>query len=104
MMGAAARFGFRIDRSRGTPGFSGKPLPIAACLRSRAVVTFLAIWMLINLATGLLDFTPGVDDQIAWEAHIGGFLAGFFGIERFDRRETREPPPTDLAEDDAEAN
>jgi membrane associated rhomboid family serine protease len=104
MMGAAARFGFRIDRSRGTPAFFGTPLPIAVCLRSRAVVTFLAIWMLINLATGLLPFTPGVDDRIAWEAHIGGFLAGFFGIGWFDRREGREPYRPDPAEDEEEAN
>jgi membrane associated rhomboid family serine protease len=103
MMGAAARFGFRIDRSHGAPGFSGRPLPIAVCLRSRAVVTFLSIWMLINLATGLLPFTPGVDDQIAWEAHIGGFLAGFFGIDWFDRRERKEPEPPDPAEDGEEA-
>jgi membrane associated rhomboid family serine protease len=54
MMGAAARFGFRIDRSHGRAAFAGAPLPIAVCLRSRAVVTFLAIWMVINLVTGLI--------------------------------------------------
>ena len=37
--------------------------------------------MIVNLATGLIGFAPGVDDQIAWEAHIGGFLAGFLGID-----------------------
>ena len=47
---------------------------------------FLAVWMIINLATGLLGFAPGVDGQIAWEAHIGGFVAGFFGLRWFDRR------------------
>lgn len=95
MMGAAARFGFRIDRSGGKPAFSGAPLPVLVCLRSRAVVTFLAIWMIINLITGFVSFAPGIDDQIAWEAHIGGFLAGFFGIGLFDRRERRELPPLD---------
>jgi membrane associated rhomboid family serine protease len=86
MMGAAARFGFRIDRSHGKAAFSGAPLPVATCLRSRAVVAFLAIWMLINLATGLVSFAPGIDDQIAWEAHIGGFAAGFFGLRLFEKR------------------
>jgi membrane associated rhomboid family serine protease len=95
MMGAAARFAFRIDRSRGRAAFSGAPLPIAVCLRSRAVVTFLSIWLLINLLTGLARFTPGVDDQIAWEAHIGGFLAGFFGIDWFDMRRRGPLPPLD---------
>jgi membrane associated rhomboid family serine protease len=95
MMGAAARFGFRIDRSHGKAAFAGTPLPVTVCLRSRTVVTFLAIWMLINLLTGLVSFAPGIDDRIAWEAHIGGFLAGFFGIDRFDRRKMKELPPLD---------
>ena len=89
MMGAAARFGFRIDRSGGRPAFSGTVLPITVCLRSRAVVAFLAIWMAINLVTGLIGLGPGMDDQIAWEAHIGGFLAGFFGIGAFDPKRRR---------------
>lgn len=95
MMGAAARFGFRIDRSQGKAAFSGAPLPVLVCLRSRSVVTFLAIWMAINLLTGLVSFAPGIDDRIAWEAHIGGFLAGFFGIGRFDRRDRKPLPPLD---------
>jgi membrane associated rhomboid family serine protease len=85
MMGAAARYGFRIDRSSGKAAFAGEPLPIAAVLRSRGVMTFLGVWMVINLATGLLGFAPGIDGQIAWEAHIGGFVAGFFGLRFFDR-------------------
>ncbi|CCV06654.1 Rhomboid family protein [Mesorhizobium metallidurans STM 2683] len=89
MMGAAARFGFRIDRSSGKAAFAGAPLPMAEVLRSRGVVTFLAVWMVINLATGLLG-APGVDGQIAWEAHIGGFVAGFFGLRFFDRRQQAE--------------
>jgi membrane associated rhomboid family serine protease len=102
MMGAAARFGFRVDRSHRPAAFTGRPLPVAECLQSRSVVTFLAIWMLVNLATGLVRFAPGIDDQIAWEAHIGGFLAGFFGIDWFDRRERKELPPLDPPPDEPE--
>ena len=87
MMGAAARFGFRIDRSSGKAAFAGAPLPIAAVLRSRGVMTFLGVWMVINLVTGLVSFAPGIAGQIAWEAHIGGFVAGFFGLRYFDRRQ-----------------
>lgn len=86
MMGAAARFAFRIDRSSGKAAFAGAPLPFSQVFRSRGVVTFLAVWMVINLVTGLVGFAPGIDDQIAWEAHIGGFLAGFLGLRFFDRR------------------
>ena len=95
MMGAAARFGFRIERSHGKAAFSGAPLPIAVCLRLRSVVAFLSVWMLINLVTGLVGFTPGVGNKIAWEAHIGGFLAGFLGIDWFDRRQRGPLPPLD---------
>lgn len=85
MMGAAARFSFQINRSHGKPAFAGAPLPIRDVFRSRATVTFLAVWMVVNLVTGLVGLAPGDDSQIAWEAHIGGFLAGFLGIRFFDR-------------------
>jgi len=87
MMGAAARFGFQIDRSTGRPGFAGPILPVRTVFGSRTVVSFLAIWMAVNLVTGLGSGIPGMDSQIAWEAHIGGFLVGFFGIALFDRRQ-----------------
>jgi membrane associated rhomboid family serine protease len=86
MMGAAARFGFRIDRSSGRPAFGGPVLPIATVLTMRATVAFLAIWLVINLVTGLIGFVPGEESQIAWEAHIGGFVVGFFFVSSFDRR------------------
>lgn len=86
MMGAAARFGFLIDRSSGRGAFSGDPLPVSMVLRSRTVMTFLIAWMVINFATGIIGFAPGVSDRIAWEAHVGGFLVGFFGVHLFDRR------------------
>ena len=86
MMGAAARFGFRIDRSSGHSAFGGPVLPISTVLRSRGVVTFLAVWMVVNLVTGLVGLGAGDESQIAWEAHIGGFLVGFFWISSFDRK------------------
>jgi membrane associated rhomboid family serine protease len=92
MMGAAARYGFRIDRSSGRGVFGGALLPVAVALRMRSVVTFLAVWFAINLLTGLVGFVPNMEDaSIAWEAHIGGFLTGFFGVGAFDRK----PPPRD---------
>lgn len=91
MMGAAARFGFRIDRHAGKAAFEGQIMPVAAVFRSRSVIAFLAVWMVVNLITGLAGFAPGVGGQIAWEAHIGGFLAGFLCIEWFDRRPGQPP-------------
>lgn len=85
MMGAAARFGFRIQRDRGKAAFAGTILSIPAVFRSRSAVTFLAVWMGINLLMGFGFGTPAGDASIAWEAHIGGFLAGFLGVRLFDR-------------------
>lgn len=85
MMGAAARFAFRVDRSGSLPSFAGEPLPIGHALRQRGVLIFLGVWMATNLVTGLFSLTPNLDSRIAWEAHIGGFLVGFFGIALFDR-------------------
>jgi membrane associated rhomboid family serine protease len=39
----------------------------------------------VNLATGLIGLAPGDESQIAWEAHIGGFAAGFFGLRLFEK-------------------
>jgi membrane associated rhomboid family serine protease len=96
MMGAAARFAFRIDRSDTLPSFAGPVLPIGLVLRLRGVLIFLGLWMAVNVATGVFTLVPNMEDSIAWEAHIGGFMVGFLGIGLFDRRsqhrvQEREP-------------
>jgi membrane associated rhomboid family serine protease len=86
MMGAASRFAFRIDRSGNRASFDGPVLPMSRVFTYRTTVSFLAVWMVVNLAVGLGFGGPGMDGRIAWEAHIGGFLAGFLGVRLFDRR------------------
>ena len=55
-------------------------------LSNRSVLTFSAIWFLTNFAIGFGQFFGGTDGaMIAWEAHIGGFLFGFFCFPMFDR-------------------
>ncbi len=83
MMGAAARFAFRVDRSGGRASFSGPALPISYVLRMRTVVTFLLVWMIANFVTGVYGMGVGSGVTIAWEAHVGGFVVGFFGIPLF---------------------
>lgn len=83
MMGAAARFGFRSVRLPRGACFAGRPLTVRESLSSRSVLIFLAVWMAINLFTGLASGVPGVGGQIAWEAHVGGFLAGFLLVAFF---------------------
>ena len=85
MMGAAARFAFRIDRRRTKPAFAGRVLSVPQVFSSRPAVTFLAVWFAINLVTGFGFGASDMSAQIAWEAHIGGFVVGFFGIRLMDR-------------------
>jgi membrane associated rhomboid family serine protease len=89
LMAAALRFMF-TDRA-GTGGFATgaatfQPArPLLTALRDRRVVLFLVVWFAINLlfGTGIVDIT-GEGDAIAWQAHIGGFLAGLFLFRFFD--------------------
>ncbi|MFC4625961.1 rhomboid family intramembrane serine protease [Daeguia caeni] len=84
MMGAAARFGFRRVEFGRRSEFAGPVLPVSLTLRLRTVLVFVGLWFIINIATGL--YSEGQDySSIAWQAHIGGFVAGFFGISLLDR-------------------
>ncbi len=86
-LGAAARFGFRANRRNPRAGFAGPLLGPLASLRQRGVIAFLVIWVAINVATGLDWLGMAGGASIAWEAHIGGLLVGFFGIGLLDRGE-----------------
>ena len=57
---------------------------------SRQIVIFTAIWMAINLVAGLTGLGVGGETgQIAWQAHLGGYLAGLFLAGPFDRLRPR---------------
>jgi membrane associated rhomboid family serine protease len=89
-MAAAARFAFQ----RGGPlGLWRHPeqatrvpaASLAASLRDPQVLAFLAVWFGINLLFGVFSIgMPGVEQAIAWQAHIGGFLAGLLAFAAFD--------------------
>ncbi len=86
LMGAAARFAF--PRHGGFNRLNAHRLPyqtLQETLVNRTVITYVLIWFAINAiaAFGLLG-GPGPDAQIAWEAHVGGFLFGFFAFRFFD--------------------
>lgn len=87
LMGAACRFAFG-DRQRGFARLMGREPPLLSvgqALADRTVRVFIIVWFLGNvaIAVGLPMF--GADSaSIAWDAHIGGFLLGFFGFAFFD--------------------
>lgn len=89
-MAAATRFAFQ----RGGPlGLWRDPAeacrvpaaPLAVSLRDPRVLAFLLVWFGVNLLFGVFSVgMPGVEQAIAWQAHIGGFLVGLFAFAAFD--------------------
>lgn len=60
-------------------------LSLAGVLTDGRVLKFLVVWFVLNLAAGLGAGNLGiVDASIAWEAHIGGFVAGLLLFPLFD--------------------
>jgi membrane associated rhomboid family serine protease len=90
-MAAAMRFAFQrggpLGRRRGSDesAYRVPAASLGAMLRDPRLLAFLAVWFGVNLLFGLGTFKlPGVEQSVAWEGHIGGFLAGLFGFSLFD--------------------
>ena len=90
-MAAAIRFVFQprgpLDLASGSgPHAHAVPaLPLLAALRDLRVLAFLAVWFGLNLVFGAVaPPIVGADQPLAWEAHLGGFLAGLLGFGAFD--------------------
>ncbi len=96
VMAAAVRFVFQpgapLDE---TLGFKDRvdeeiayrlpALPLRDIFSSRSAISFLLFWFLVNFLTGALPVPAGVENAaVAWQAHIGGFLAGFLAFRWFD--------------------
>ncbi|ASP33235.1 rhomboid family intramembrane serine protease [Labrenzia sp. VG12] len=55
------------------------------CFRDRQVQVFVGIWFGLNLIIGLTSSAgAGAPASVAWQAHIGGFLAGLALFPLFD--------------------
>ncbi|MBD9372475.1 rhomboid family intramembrane serine protease [Rhizobium sp. ARZ01] len=99
LMGAAARFVFsRSGRISRQFAHLNRLLTVREALSNRSVLVFSAIWFLTNFAIGFGQLFGGTDGaSIAWEAHIGGFLFGFFCFPMFDNLRSggeAEPRPS----------
>ena len=79
LMGAA----FRMIRFR-EPWLNGTTLPLQPVL-SRPLINVTVLWLVLNVVTGLIG--PGLiggTGVIAWQDHMGGYLAGLLLAGPFD--------------------
>lgn len=90
-MAAAMRFAFQrggplgLWRSDDEAAYRVPAIPLTGVLSDPRVLMFLAVWFGINLLFGIgsLPIT-GANEVVAWQAHIGGFLAGLLLFSWFD--------------------
>jgi membrane associated rhomboid family serine protease len=100
-MAAAMRFAFQrggplnMMRGEDEQAYRVPAIPLTGVLSDARVLIFLGVWFGINILFGLgsLPIT-GSDQPIAWQAHIGGFLAGLLLFSWFD------PPARDAPNED----
>lgn len=99
-MGAAVRFAFApggplggsFAPPRDLAAYRRPAPPLRALFVDKRTMTFIVLWFVANFLFGAVAPTGADGASVAWEAHIGGFLAGFLGFNLFDRPETGAPP------------
>ena len=98
-MGAATRFIFRptdeptriFDRTRIDDAFRLPALSLRQIATTKTALVFVVLWFVTNLLFGYVPALGGIGSgPIAWQAHIGGFLAGLLLFPWFD---TARPEP-----------
>ena len=99
-MAAAARFAFQPGAPLGDPlpgdalsrpprtgeaAWRQRALSLAGVMRDRRTLIFLGVWFVVNFVLGVAAQPLGVTQgAVAWEAHAGGFIAGFLLFGWFD--------------------
>ena len=91
-MAAALRFVFRQDgpvahwRERSDAAYRVPAASLAATLRDPRFLLFLVAWLGLNalFGSGAISFGMEAGQEIAWQAHVGGFFAGLLLFDAFD--------------------
>ena len=90
-MAAAMRFAFQrggplgLSRRRRRQPIACRQFRCAASCAIARVLLFLVVWFGIKSCSGWARFPmTGSDQPVAWQAHIGGFLAGLLLFSWFD--------------------
>lgn len=91
MMAAAIRFAFQphgpiaLWQQKDERAYHTPALSLLSALRDPRILVFLVVWFGLNLLFGFGSLPlVGAGQSVAWEAHIGGFLAGLLLFSLFD--------------------
>jgi membrane associated rhomboid family serine protease len=99
-MAAAMRFVFQergplaLLRDGAGDAYRVPAAPLAATLRDPRFLLFVAVWLGLNVLFGLgtVSFGEAAGQELAWQAHIGGFFAGLVLFNAFDPIGVRGEP------------
>jgi len=90
-MAGAIRFAFQrggplaMFRNEEPTAYLVPAAPLSLALRDPRIMVFLLAWFGLNLLFGIGSIgLPGGEQSIAWQAHIGGFVAGLLLFPLFD--------------------
>lgn len=91
-MAAAMRFIFQqggplgVFREGPDAGYRVPAKSLAATLRDPRFLLFLVVWLGLNalFGFGTISFGQEAGQEIAWQAHVGGFFAGLLLFDAFD--------------------
>jgi len=91
-IGCASRFMFQpiktaVNEETGEVMILGRDLvTFVGLLRNRRALTFVGFWMVLNIVFGLVPELMGASGQVAWQAHLGGFIVGYFGAAWLEQK------------------
>jgi membrane associated rhomboid family serine protease len=90
-MAGVSRFAFTLSGplfpASGVAAYRAPAPPLRETMRNPRVLAFVGIWFGVNLVFGLTAAGSGlVSGAVAWDAHLGGFIAGLLLFALFDRR------------------
>jgi membrane associated rhomboid family serine protease len=91
-MAASMRFVFQqrgplgMFRDDTGAGYRVPAAPLARTLRDPRFLIFIVAWLGLNMLFGLgtVSFGQEAGQEIAWQAHVGGFFAGLLLFDAFD--------------------